>query len=128
MVTPELVKIEGNLSDVPDEIIIPNIKKAQYRVERELGARYFDISTDGTASEKEMLDLAIANYAISYIIPTISIKTQGNGIVTSVGWDSARQELLSPERAEELSKHYAKVAKELLDKLRGLGINKLFAI
>ena len=31
MVTPELVKIEGNLADVPDEIIIPNIKKAQCR-------------------------------------------------------------------------------------------------
>lgn len=128
MVTPELVKIEGNLADVPDEIIIPNIKKAQYRAERELGARYFDIAMDGTDNEKEMLDLAVANYALSYVIPTISIKTQGSGIVTSVGWDSARQELLAPERAEELSKHYAKVAKELLSNLRGLGINKLFAI
>lgn len=122
--TPELVKWEGNIPLIIDDLfILPHISKASAEIRRlitpELYNTILTYSNLGTDDDeyKMFLDLQIAetNLSLGYFIPSLNMQTSGNGIMKSKGWDQTRIDLYNQDELKILADGYKKTAYDLIN-------------
>jgi hypothetical protein len=111
------IRAVGNLPDSVDEKVLrPHAFMAENEIRKILSDEVYDAlpDLDDDNRKKIACDLAEANLAFSYALPSLNIETQGTGIVRTKGWDQSRSDMLSQSEIESLQEKYKTVAMDLL--------------
>lgn len=122
LATTTNIQTECNLSEVAVALLTPHLATATVLLKRLLtvdaaGDRYTDLETPNTpytSADQAILKKAEALLAGSIALPYLSINTAGSGLVTAVGMDADRQEIMSKGQVDRYAAHLKNDAMELL--------------
>jgi len=118
--SPSLVREEGKLpASLADELILPHLQTGVVLLKNAIGEEKYNALFALGANDSKFLLCRKAEtfFSLSVLVHALNIETAGAGIVRIKGWDESRSELLSRFELNDLSKHFRKLAYEVLTQL-----------
>jgi hypothetical protein len=118
LTTIDDVIYEANLINIAEEeVIAAHLDTASLIVKRLIGNDLYEQITSEKISDTirfQEVKKAETNYAISFVLMSLSIITTGNGIVTRFDSSKSGEYNLNPDQVNILIEHYKTLAEQLI--------------
>ena len=121
IVTVELVKQLGNLSNVDDDKINIHFPQAKKDTIGIIGKTKYDSyadpenDTEEIDEDKLIIARGEAYFVLSYCVRSLNIVSSGAGIIKTTGFNEGKSENLSQYEIERMESHYRAEAERMLN-------------